>query len=108
MVTDIMSGSARKTGEAQTAQVITLLNQLGDRMVRGEHERIAVREEIQSTREILSDLENRAEQTERIFLTIQDNISKKESAADSLIERQNNLERLYRDSAERLKRAEAL
>lgn len=103
-----MSGSARKTGDAQAAQVVTLLNQLGDRMVRSERERLAVREEIESTREILSNLETRAEKAERIFLTMQDNISKKESMADALIERQNNLERLYRDSAERLKRAEAL
>jgi hypothetical protein len=103
-----MSGSARKTGDAQTAQVVTLLNQLGERIVRSEHERLAVREEIESTREILSSLENRAEKTERIFLTMQDNISKKESIAEQLIERQNNLERLYQDSAERLKRAEAL
>ncbi len=103
-----MSGYARKTGDAQAAQVVTLLNQLGDRMVRSERERIAVREEIENTREILSNLENRAEKAERIFLTMQDNISKKESMADALIERQNNLERLYRDSAERLKRAEAL
>ncbi|MGZ9097457.1 MAG: peptidoglycan-binding protein [Micavibrio sp.] len=103
-----MSGSARKTGDAQTAQVVTLLNQLGERIVRSEHERLAVREEIESTREILSSLENRAEKTERIFLTMQDNIFKKESVAEQLIERQNNLERLYQDSAERLKRAEAL
>ncbi len=103
-----MSGSARKTGDAQTAQVVTLLNQLGERIVRSEHERLAVREEIESTREILSSLESRAEQAERIFLTMQDNISKKESVAEQLIERQNKLERLYQDSAERLKRAEAL
>lgn len=103
-----MSGSARKTGDAQTAQVVTLLNQLGERIVRSEHERLAVREEIESTREILTSLESRAEQTERIFLTMQDNISKKESIAEQLIERQNKLERLYQDSAERLKRAEAL
>ncbi len=103
-----MSGSARKSGDAQTAQVVTLLNQLGDRMVRGEHERLAVREEIENTREMLSDLENRADMAERVFLTIQDNISKKESAAEGLIERQNRLEKMYQDSAERLKRAEAL
>lgn len=103
-----MSGAARKSGEAQTAQVVTLLNQLGDRLVRGEHERLAVREEIQSTREMLSDLENRADMAERIFLTMQDNISKKETAADHLVERQNRLEKMYQDSVERLKRAEAL
>lgn len=103
-----MSGSARKSGDAQTAQVVSLLNQLGDRMVRSEHERLAVREEIENTREMLSDLENRADMAERVFLTIQDNISKKESAADGLIERQNRLEKMYQDSAERLKRAEAL
>lgn len=84
-----------------SARILNLLGQIGDRLIQSEQERIAVRE-------ALGDLENRAEQTERIFLTIQDKISKNDSHSTSLIARQEKLEQLFIESAERLQRAEAL
>ncbi len=56
-------------GGLATARILGLLNQIGDKLVSGEQERIAMRE-------ALSDLENRSDMAERMFLTIEDKVPK--------------------------------
>ncbi len=103
-----MAGEPRRAGDSRNSQVIHLLEELGDRLVRSEKERFTVRVELADAREALSQLENRAEQTERIFLTIQDRINKQESVETRLLKRQEELERLTLENAARLERTEAL
>lgn len=103
-----MAGEPRRAGDSRNSQVIHLLEELGDRLVRSEKERFTVRAELAEAREGLSDLENRAEQTERIFLTIQDRINKQESVESRLLKRQEELERITLENAARLERTEAL
>lgn len=103
-----MTGAPRRAGDSRNSQVIHLLNELGDRLVRSEKERFTVRAELASTRETLARLENRAEKTERVFLTIQDRINKQEGIESRLLKRQEELERLTRENIQRLERAELL
>lgn len=103
-----MNGTPRRGGDSRNSQILTLLNELGDRLVRSEKERFTVRAELAQSREALEQLENRAEQTERIFLTIQDRINKQEGFETRLLKRQEELERLTRENAARLERTEAL
>lgn len=103
-----MNGAPRRGGDSRNSQILTLLNELGDRLVRSEKERFTVRAELAQSREALEQLENRAEQTERIFLTIQDRINKQEGFETRLLKRQEELERLTRENAARLERTEAL
>ncbi|MDB5491267.1 MAG: putative peptidoglycan binding domain protein [Micavibrio sp.] len=95
------AGQAAAPGGLATARILGLLNQIGDKLVSSEQERIAMRE-------ALSDLENRSDMAERMFLTIEDKVSKNDSVEMKLIERQEKLEQLVSESAERLERAEAL
>lgn len=95
------NGTANGAAGPATVRVLGLLNQIGDRLVKSEQERIEVR----ST---LEELENRADMSERVFLTIQDKISKNETLESDLARRQEDLERIVRESAERLQQAEAL
>lgn len=103
-----MNGVPRRGGDSRNSQILTLLNELGDRLVRSEKERFSVRAELAQSREALQQLESRAEQTERIFLTIQDRINKQEGFETRLLKRQEELERLTRENAARLERTEAL
>src|SRR5687768_9407203 len=107
-VTSTMSGAPRRMGDTRNTQVISLLNELGDRIIRSEKERFTVRAEMAETKAILSNLEDRAEQTERIFLTIQDKIAKQDSLETKILERQDDLERLQKENTERLARTEEL
>lgn len=93
---------------ARNARVVALLNQLGDRMIRTEHERIAVREELSAMRSGLKNLEDRAAQSEKIFLTIQDRLSSRDSIEARLLARQDALETLVQENVARMKRAEEL
>lgn len=109
-----MAGSMRhdpRDGDlrgGRSMQIVALLNQLGDRIIRSEDERATVRAEIAATRASIENLENRAEQTERIFLTIHDKMAKNDGLEAKLLARQDSLERVVKDNVERMKRAEAL
>lgn len=95
------SATQGAAGGLATARILTLLNQIGDRLITSEQERVAMRE-------ALSDLENRSDMAERMFLTIEDKVSKNSTFENKLVERQEKLEKLVSESAERLERAEAL
>lgn len=102
------TSSATGGSEARSAQIVALLNRLGDRLVQSEQERMAVREELTNSRDTLDRLESRADQSERLFLTIQDKISKQDSIESAIAERQKALEAIVQENAERMKQAEAL
>lgn len=89
------------SGGLATARILGLLNQIGDKLVSSEQERIAMRE-------ALSDLENRSDMAERMFLTIEDRVSKNSTFETDMVERQVKLESMMQQSAARLEHAEAL
>lgn len=104
-----MGGSTRhESRDGRSMQIVALLNQLGDRIIRSEQDRADVRAEIAATRASIENLESRAEQTERIFLTIHDKMAKNDGLEAKLLARQDSLERVVKDNVERMKRAEAL
>ncbi|AEP10292.1 SEL1-like repeat protein [Micavibrio aeruginosavorus] len=96
-----MSNQARKAPDDRNAVVVSLLNQLADRLHKSEHER-------QRLLSAIGDLETRSDQSERIFLTLQDKLSKQDATDISILRRQSELEQIWKDTLERLNRAEAI
>ncbi len=78
-------------------RVITLLNKLGGTLLRSEQERLEHKEQ-------LEDLENRSDQSEKIFLTLQDKLNKNDSVEKALREKQENLEQEQQRQAEQLQK----
>lgn len=89
-------------------RVVALLNQLGDRLIRGERERVSVRSALDRFEKIFSELEDKAANGERAFLTLQDKISKNETVDREIREQQDRIEQEQKRQAERLDRAALL
>lgn len=75
-------------------QVVTLLNELGDRLIRSERERIELKKTVQGQRDVVSELQSRAAQAERSY--------------SSLRQRQEKLEQDYRLQMQRIEKAAVL
>lgn len=96
-----MSNQARKAPDDRNAVVVSLLNQLADRLHKSEHER-------QRLLSAIDDLETRSDQSERIFLTLQDKLSKQDATDISILRRQSELEQIWKETLDRLNRAESI
>jgi TPR repeat protein len=95
-------------GDDTSREIITLLAQIGRRLHRNEAERQAIKQTLNDYRRLMEGIENRSEQSEKIFLTLQDKLSKQESADDSLRRRQKELEDRQEAQAERIEKAAAM
>ena len=73
--------------EGRDDQIITLLNTLGERLIRSEKERQQSNALLRKTTQQVEDLENWSDQSERAFLTIHDRMNKREMATKALEER---------------------
>ncbi len=109
----VRGGNSAQDGSGQPepsrdGEIVTLLAQIGDRLQKNEREREAFKESLKDYSRVIDGLENRSEQSESIFLTLQDKLSKQESAEMSLRRRQERLEAAHEEQADRIEKAAAL
>lgn len=103
-----MSHNPRAKDDTRDDQIITLLNQIGERLIRGEKDRIAVKSSLQRYDEIYSELESRAANSERAYLSLQNKVSRTADLEAELREWQARIEEEQKYQAEKLARAEAI
>ena len=103
-------GIERQIAAAQPVdrEILSLLAQVSARLHKNEADRKALIETLSSYRDSIGDIEARTEQSEKIFLTLQDRLAKQESAEDTLRRRQDLLELQQKAQAERIARSAAL
>lgn len=101
-------GSGPDIASATHADIVTLLAQIGARLHQNERERLSIRQSLGDYKHLLENLESKTEQSEKIFLTLQDKLSKQESAEESMRRRQQDLEDRQNDYAERVDKAAGL
>ena len=104
-----------KSDASGTAQVISLLNQLGERMIRSEQERNAVREEVARTHKTIADMESRLGQRDAFDQQLAERLRRTEAltarieeaiaAHDRLVQR---LEKTAQDRARILSKIEQI
>ena len=90
---------------AAHSDIVALLAQIGARLQQNERERLSMRQSLGDYKSLLDNLEDKTEQSEKIFLTLQDKLSKQESAEDALRLRQQDLENRHSDYAGRVDQA---
>ncbi len=104
----VRNGEESPAGGGRDGEIVNLLAQIGDRLQRSEAERMAFKESMRDYSRSLESLESKSEQSESIFLTLQDKLSKQESAEANLRRRQERLEAEHRDQSERIEKAAML
>lgn len=87
--------SKNGNNHSRSDEIITLLYEVSQRLRKNENERV-------SFRETLEDLENKADQMEKAYLSAHDRISKTESALEN---RQTALEKAQQEQAVRIEKA---
>ncbi len=80
-------------GDERQAQMVGLLGQLGDRLKRSEQEREELWKEMQEYRKLISDIEDKAATSEKVFLNIQGKLSRTEKLESEILKRQELLEK---------------
>ncbi len=103
-----VAATATSPADTSNNDILVLLAQIGRRLQKSEAERQAFRQTLTDYRRLMDGLEGKTEQSEKIFLTLQDKLSKQESAEESLRRRQQELEDRQQAQAERIEKAAAL
>lgn len=107
----------RKQGEKTKApvqkaggneKVLALLQQIGERLISSEKERIQVQETLDEYREMFADLEDKAMLTEKAYITVQNQITKREALEQKILARQEALQKGLEEKMEKIERAAAL
>lgn len=93
-----MANSSARKDSAYDDEIVALLHQVGQRLITSEQDR-------KELKHAMDDLVEKADQGERAFLTIQDRISKTESALEK---RQKAIEQTLKSQEERIERATAV
>lgn len=102
-----MANSPKKNDNRED-RIIALLNQLGERMIRGESSRRDIEESISRFDELFNTLEDRAANSEKVFMAMQTRITRAAEMEKTIRERQEKLEREQKAQAEKLERASSL
>ncbi len=89
-------------------EILQLLAKIGQRLQKSEEERARLNKALSEYRDMVDALESKSEQSEKIFLTLQDKLAKQESAEENLRRRQDELEQKAKEQAERIEKAAAL
>lgn len=89
-------------------EILQLLAKIGQRLQKSEEERARLNKALADYRDMVDALESKSEQSEKIFLTLQDKLAKQESAEENLRRRQDELEQKAKEQAERIEKAAAL
>ncbi|MCB9989747.1 MAG: SEL1-like repeat protein [Rhodospirillales bacterium] len=90
--------NADRDDDEHSGEIIALLQEVGQRLIKSEQDRMKLRE-------MVIDLEEKADQGERAFLTVQDRISKTESIIEK---RQKVMEKRQKEQMARIEKAAAL
>lgn len=90
---------------SKNAEIINLLNQIGLRLIRSEKERNTLVDVVRDTRQEIADLAARSDNTEQVFLGLQNQISKAETMDQALRKKQDYLEKKQQEQLERIERA---
>ncbi len=93
---------------APEERVIALLDQLGEKLVRSEKERLVLKTVLRRYDSLLADLESRSARSEKAFLSLQGAVSRQEETERGLRERQERIEKEQKTHAEKLQKTDSL
>lgn len=86
----------------QQLQIVRLLQDLGDRLRQSEKEREILWRELETCRKLVADAEDKSSKAEKAYLSVEGQMSKRETFVEELVERQARLEKTLREQAEQI------
>jgi len=99
-------GSAPRN-DARNIEIVRMLAQISDKLKRSEAERYELLAELREYRKSLNELEDKSEQTEKAYLTIQNKIQHREKIESELTQRQARFERALKETADKMVKSAA-
>lgn len=96
------SPSMPSAAPLQQLQIVRLLQDLGDRLRQSEKEREILWRELETCRKLVADAEDKSSKAEKAYLSVEGQISKRETFVEELVERQARLEKALREQAEQI------
>ena len=90
------------TAPLQQLQIVRLLQDLGDRLRQSEKEREILWRELETCRKLIADAEDKSSKAEKAYLSVEGQISKRETFVEELVERQARLEKILREQTEQI------